>query len=104
MKAIEAYLVKSGATLSKNTLTEINKAIEAAATIQSVLEDLKKGASSDSQDGDDDEGEDDAEKGLDLTDADNLAFVRKALVSGDKVNELALSVVNAKMRELGIKQ
>ena len=105
---VKLYEAKTGATLSQSTIKEIDKAIAAASTVQSVLEDLKKGASAQSGDGsgEDDDGDaaEDEDKGLDLTNPDDLAFVRKALVSGDKVTELALSIVNAKMRELGAKK
>lgn len=104
-KFVKFFEMKSGAKLSKSTVDELNKAIEAAQTVQSVLEDLKKGASSQSEDGEDDtetDDEGDAEKGLVLN-TEDLVFVRQALVGNDKVNELALSVVNAKMREMGLK-
>lgn len=109
-------LAKSGRTLSKKTLEKMDEAITSMKTATSVLEELKA-ASSDDQDGNG-EASQAEEKGtttetIDVPtleeriislSADDLVLYRQGLVAKDKSNEHALSIVNAKMRELGIKQ
>ncbi len=108
-KFIDFIEAKSGRTLSKKTLENIDKAIEAMKSASTVLEDLK----SSSQDGDGngdstvDGGETKGEEAVDekvmklsLEDARQL---RQSLVANDKSNELSLSIVNAHLRAMGVK-
>ena len=106
-----AFVVeKAGRTLSKATLEKVDAAIDSMKGATSVLEELKKAASSDDQDGNGDTSKE--EKAIELPTlkeeilklgADDLKLYRQKLVADDKSNELSLSLVNALMREKGIK-
>lgn len=113
-KAFITFMAKSGRTLSKKTLDSMEKAIASMKEATSVLEELKT-ASSEDQDGNgeasqvEEKADEDTidvpvmeEKILSLS-ADDLKIFRQKLVATDKNTELVLSIVNAKMREKGIK-
>lgn len=100
---MDAMALKSGKTLSSKTLETIEKALSSMKDASTVLEELKT-ASSDNQDGNGagaEEEPEDESKHLILNE-DDLKAIRGALVSNDKTHELALSIVNEKMREMGI--
>jgi HK97 family phage prohead protease len=111
VKFLEFVVAKAGRTLSKKTLEKIDAAIESMKGATSVLEELKTASSEEDQDGNGDTSSKD-EKGIDIPalksklmqlSADDLKLYRQKFVADDKVNELSLSVVNALMREKGIK-
>jgi len=108
------FLIKSGRTLSAKTLENIDNAIASMKTATTVLEQLKADSSADEKQngktevktGDEHiEGDEDPEeleeKGLELK-SEDLVLIRQTLVAKDKSNELALSIVNAKLREMGL--
>lgn len=108
-KAFADFMAKSGRTLSKKTLDSMDEAITSMKNATTVLEELKA-ASSEDQDG---AATDNTEaKGIEIPtleaeiislSADDLKLYRQKLVVDDKTNELALSVVNAHMKKVGIK-
>lgn len=118
--------LKDGRTLSAKTLKNIDTAIESMKAATSVLETLKNDSSSESLDGKavkdvdgndeipveedvipaiEEEIEIDSEEvdtGITLGEED-LKTIRRSLVAKDKTNELALSIVNGYLKNLGIK-
>lgn len=101
---MDAMAEKSGKTLSAKTLDSIEKAIIGMKDVSTVLEELKTASAGDQDgNGEDKESDNIDEKHL-ILDEDDLKSIRFALVSHDKTHELALSIVNEKMREMGIKK
>lgn len=114
-KYLETVSIKEGRTLSKKTLDCVEQAIESMKGATSVLEELKN-ASSESQDGQgvnsqaEEKGAEEEtfevpviEESVRKLTADELPLFRQGLVAKDKQNEHVLSIVNALMREKGLK-
>lgn len=106
---VENMVAKSGRTLSKKTLENIDNAITSMKDATTVLEALKEASAADEQDGKSDAPADNAEskkveevEGIVLS-YDDMKIIRRSLINADKTNELGLSVVNAFLKEKGVK-
>lgn len=108
--AFIAFTVKSGKVLSKKTLDDIDKAISSMKDATTVLETLKSDSSSAEKDGEGDDQkakkevvtqEVDEDEVMSLSHED-MKIVRRTLINKGKDNELALSIVNAHLKEKGI--
>lgn len=100
-KALMKFLIKSGRTLSKKTLENIDKALAAMKDASSVLEQLKSDSSADEQDAKEVKVVE-VKKEEVINEPENIVLsiedlsqIRAALVSNDKSNELGLRMVNS---------
>lgn len=108
VKSFTEAMAKTGRTLSKKTLENIDKAIISMKDATSVLEELKT-ASSEDQDGKGDAATGSEEKeiitgeeneeAIELSFEDVANYLRRTTVANDKQNEATLSLLNAFLKK-----